>query len=274
MGISLNADWRQADTESEEDKLAASRAMEFSLGWFAEPIYLGDYPKCMKEVCKDRLPEFSELEKKMLMGSSDFFGLNSYSGNFAKAPKQPFQGIGYWEDIGVEWWHTDHNWERTDMGWPVVPWSLREILLYVQEKYNPAGGIVITENGCACESEDSAELDKRPGALVPCPWDSRRQNNLDATFDDSERVRFFRAHLSAVHAAVERGAKVWGYFAWSFLDNFEWAEGYEKRFGIVRVNFMTQERTIKSSGRFLASVFQAKCLEAPAKEEQYSGRTF
>ncbi|CAK9069553.1 unnamed protein product [Durusdinium trenchii] len=273
VGISLNADWRQADSEREEDLEAARRAMEFSLGWFAEPIYLGDYPKCMRESCGDRLPSFSASEKKKLFQSSDFFGLNSYSGNMAKAPPRPFEGTGYWEDIGVEWWHTDHQWARTDMDWPVVPWSLREILLYVQDRYKPMGGIIVTENGCACEPDISAELDERPGALLPRPWDGvRRATSSD--FEDPERVRFFRAHLSAVHAAIERKAQVKGYFAWSFLDNFEWAEGYGKRFGIVRVDFQTQERTIKSSGHFLARVFEANGLEAPAKEEQYPGRTF
>eukprot|EP00913_Durusdinium_trenchii_P015823 g14870.t1 len=168
----------------------------------------------------------------------------------AKAPPRPFEGTGYWEDIGVEWWHTDHQWARTDMDWPVVPWSLREILLYVQDRYKPMGGIIVTENGCACEPDISAELDERPGALLPRPWDGvRRATSSD--FEDPERVRFFRAHLSAVHAAIERKAQVKGYFAWSFLDNFEWAEGYGKRFGIVRVDFQTQDAALRENHQVL-----------------------
>lgn len=275
IGISLNADWRQPMESTSEDRRAARRAMDFSLGWFAQPVFHGDYPECMKETCGDRLPTFTPHESALLKGSSDFFGLNSYSANFAKVAQQPLEGSGYWNDIGVEWWHTDPDWERSDMGWPIVPWSLREILLFIQERYSPLGGIIITENGCACESEESADLDCRSDALTPVAWAGDvGRHQADMTFDDPERVRFFRALLSAVHAAISRGADVRGYFAWSFLDNFEWAEGYAKRFGIVRVDFPTQERMLKSSARFLANVFETSGLEAPCKEEQYAGRIF
>ncbi|CAE7244217.1 BGLU7 [Symbiodinium sp. KB8] len=275
IGISLNADWRQPMESTSEDRRAARRAMDFSLGWFAQPVFHGDYPECMKETCGDRLPTFTPHESALLKGSSDFFGLNSYSANFAKVAQQPLEGSGYWNDIGVEWWHTDPDWERSDMGWPIVPWSLREILLFIQERYSPLGGIIITENGCACESEESADLDCRSDALTPVAWAGDvGRHQADMTFDDPERVRFFRAHLSAVHAAISRGADVRGYFAWSFLDNFEWAEGYAKRFGIVRVDFPTQERMLKSSARFLANVFETSGLEAPCKEEQYAGKFY
>ncbi|CAE7035900.1 BGLU4 [Symbiodinium sp. CCMP2456] len=267
IGISLNADWRQPMESTYEDRRAARRAMDFSLGWFAQPVFHGDYPECMKETCGDRLPTFTPDESALLKGSSDFFGLNSYSANFAKVAQQPLEGSGYWNDIGVEWWHTDPDWDKSDMGWPIVPWSLREILLFIQELYSPLGGIIITENGCACESEESADLDCRSDALTPVARAGGvGRQQADLIFDDPERVRFFRAHLSAVHAAISRGADVRGYFAWSFLDNFEWAEGYAKRFGIVRVDFPTQERMLKSSARFLANVFEASGLEAPCKE--------
>ncbi|CAE7652373.1 BGL1B [Symbiodinium pilosum] len=275
IGISLNADWRQPMESTREDRRAAERAMDFSLGWFAEPVFHGDYPKCMRETCGERLPAFTPAESALLKGSSDFFGLNSYSANFAKAAQHPTEGSGYWSDIGVEWWHTDQDWDRTDMGWPIVPWSLREILLHIQERYRPVGGIFITENGCACESEESAELDRRSDALVPTAWAGgeiwRPESGM--VFDDPERVRFFRAHLSAVHAAISRGADVRGYFAWSLLDNFEWAEGYAKRFGIVRVDFPTQERMLKSSARFLAAVFKASSeLVGKVQDAQRHGR--
>ncbi|CAK0843113.1 unnamed protein product [Prorocentrum cordatum] len=96
----------------------------------ARPVYDGDYPACMRCACGDRLPTFTDEERELLKGSSDFFGLNSYSSNMA-SPGRP-RGPGYWEDIGVEWWHVDRGWERTDMGWPVVPWGFRELLLYIQ----------------------------------------------------------------------------------------------------------------------------------------------
>merc|ERR1719223_1996524 len=106
------------------------------------------------------------------------------------------------------------------------------------------------------EPDEGSKLDEGPGALEPRPRDEgpRLPDDLETeTWDDPQRERFLRAHLSAVHAAMADGADVRGYFAWSLLDNFEWAYGYTKRFGIVRVNYATQQRTIKASGRFLST---------------------
>lgn len=275
IGISLNADFRQPrDISSVEDAHAALRAMEFSLGWFAEPVHFGAYPACMRSACGDRLPRFTAEESELLRGSSDFFGLNSYSANLAAACHRPLGGGGYWEDIGVEWWHRDPDWEKTDMDWPIVPWAFRELLLYVQSCYEPRNGIYITENGCALEPESSVLHDQRPGALEPLAWAGEEEDPCWEALNDLQRVRFFRAHLSAVHAARSRGADVRGYFAWSLLDNFEWAEGYSKRFGLVRVDYKTQSRQVKASGHFLAGVFRDCSLMAPKKEEQYAGATF
>lgn len=286
IGIALNADWRQPrDPARQEDVTAARRAMEFSLGWFAHPVFFGDYPCCMRETCGDRLPKFTDEESDRLRGSSDFFGLNSYSTNFAAPLSKDLKGTGYWADIGVEWWHYDGDWEKTDMGWPIVPWGFRELLLYVHRAYRAPGGVVVTENGCACEPDASLELDKRPGALEPQPAAKSRPGERprrpgakkarwEDTFEDPQRVRFFRAHLSAVHAARAGGADVRGYFAWSLLDNFEWSFGYTKRFGIVRVDYATQKRTIKASGRFLAKVIAERGFQAPEASEQFAGGTF
>merc|ERR1712037_356301 len=114
------------------------------------------------------------------------------------------------------------------------------------------------------------ELDRRPGALEPKPFAGTVEDSLDdETFEDPARVRYFRAHLSAVHAALTQGVDVRGYFAWSLMDNFEWAEGYSKRFGLVRVDYATQKRTIKASGRFFSDVICRGGVDAPLKDEQY-----
>merc|ERR1711862_983417 len=99
------------------------------------------------------------------------------------------------------------------LGWSIVPWGLRDLLLYVQRRYSPPGGIIITENGCAHEPSGSAEQDRQPGALEPKPFDASTLNSEDwdhDTFEDPERVRFFKAHLSAVAAARAKGADVRG----------------------------------------------------------------
>mmetsp|Transcript_19540 Transcript_19540/g.53509 ORF Transcript_19540/g.53509 Transcript_19540/m.53509 type:complete len:603 (-) Transcript_19540:11-1819(-) len=282
IGITLNADWRQPwNPSNPADVIAAERAMDFSLGWFAHPVYFGHYPHWMRSNCGDRLPEFTPEESALLRGSSDFFGLNSYSSNFVCPPSKPLKGGGYWEDIDSECWHRDKEWETTDMDWPIVPWGLRELLLHVQRTYAPPGGIIITENGCAHEPAESDAGTVQPKSCVRVDpatreihFESPCEDLEGETFDDPERVRFFRAHLSAVHAAHAGGADVRGYFAWSLLDNFEWGEGYSKRFGIVRVDYETQKRTIKASGRFFASAIREGGFNAPPAQEQYPGTTF
>lgn len=286
IGIALNADWRQPrDASCSEDVSAARRALDFSLGWFADPVFFGDYPRSMREACGDRLPNFTPEEQLLLRGSSDFFGINSYSSNFATPAQKPLGGTGYWADIGVEWWHVDPGWAKTDMGWPIVPWGFRELLLHVHRCYRAPHGIIVTENGCALEPEASLDLDNLPGALKPRHVVATRRSDertmrrlqrtrMHLTFDDPQRVRFFRAHLSAVHAARANGANVRGYFAWSLLDNFEWSFGYSKRFGIVRVDYRTQRRTIKASARFLARVIADRGFDAAPAEEQFPGATF
>lgn len=293
IGITLNSDWRQPfDPDDERDLQASQRSRDFFLGWFADPIYFGDYPASMRATCGARLPTFTPEEAALLKGSNDFFGLNSYSTMLAKAPDlsavddaagppttismwgKPQSG-GYFADEAVNLLK-DEGWETTDMGWQIVPWGLRQLLLYIQARYNPTGGIVITENGCAHEPEGTLLRDADPNAPVPKPMasDAKKEDFESETYEDKHRVRFFKAHLAAVHAARTHGADVRGYFAWSLVDNFEWGFGYKNRFGVVRVDYDTQKRTIKSSGRFIADVIRKGGFDAPPKSEQYGGCPF
>ncbi|NXY99536.1 family 1 glycosylhydrolase, partial [Streptomyces sp. BR123] len=128
---------------------------------------------------------------------------------------------------------------RTAMDWPVDPDGLHELLLRLRDDL-PDVPLVVTENGAAYE--DYAD----PSGQVK----------------DPERVAYLHAHLAAVHRAVEDGADVRGYFLWSLLDNFEWAYGYSKRFGIVHVDFPTQRRTFKSSAHWYADVITRGGLTA------------
>ena len=122
--------------------------------------------------------------------------------------------------------------ELTEMGWEVYPTGLYDLMSRVNRDYGPQS-IYITENGAAFHD---------------VPED-------DGQINDTKRLAYFKDHLTELHRAIEDGIPIDGYFAWSFMDNFEWAFGYTKRFGIVRVNYETQQRTVKQSGHWLKAVY-------------------
>jgi len=127
-----------------------------------------------------------------------------------------------------------HRHAHTEMGWEVWPQALADVLTWVTERYGRIP-LYVTENGAAFYDPPTAD-----GDVVPDPL----------------RVAYFRDHLRAVHRAIDAGADVRGYFAWSLFDNFEWSLGYAKRFGIVHVDFETQRRTPKESARYYAEVIR------------------
>lgn len=203
IGITLNSDWAIAEPQSGADGLAAvQRYLDFNLGWFADPIWKGDYPSIMREVVGDRLPIFTDEEKLALTGSADFFGLNHYSTHIVSALHEDSgidNGPSFWADEAIDK-RPDPRWPRTDMGWSVVPDGLRAVLGYIHRTYSPSGGILVTENGLAAPEAD-----------------------LNEALTDTSRVDFYSGYISAVHDALEEGVDVRGYFLWSLLDNFEWA---------------------------------------------------
>jgi beta-glucosidase len=147
-------------------------------------------------------------------------------------PPLDFLGVNYYTREVVEGPPADA--ERTAMGWEVYPDGLTELLLRLHREYGPLE-LLVTENGAAYHD-------------VAGP---------DGAVDDRDRVRYLERHLAAAADAVEVGVPLGGYFVWSLLDNFEWAEGYGKRFGIVRVDYDTQRRTVKASGRRYSELARA-----------------
>ena len=135
-------------------------------------------------------------------------------------------------------WANQRGLPRTGMGWEVQPEGLTRILARVARDYAPQIALYVTENGVAYDDVADA----------------------DGQVHDTERADFVRAHLNAVLDAVEAGVDVHGYFYWSLMDNYEWAWGYAKRFGVVRVDYDTQQRTIKQSGREYARIIAARAL--------------
>jgi beta-glucosidase len=203
--------------------------LEFYVGWFADPIYFGDYPDVMRRQVGDRLPVFEPEDHFLIQDSTDFFGLNHYTTHYAARPKpgqvaemDVFSNVGIAEDQDVVL-SSDPKWEQTKMGWNIVPWGCRKLLHWLDQRYHQPE-IVVTENGAA--------------------FDDRL---VDGRVDDSRRVDFLRAYLGAIHQAIDEGVDVTGYFLWSFMDNFEWARGYSCRFGIHYVDFDTLERIPKKS---------------------------
>jgi beta-glucosidase len=238
IGITNNGDWREPLTNSTENRNAAQRALEFFLGWFADPIYLGDYPTSMRERVKDRLPEFTDDQKQLIQGSTDFFGLNHYTTMYAAEGGDEIQKTSVYGNGGLSEdqqviLSLDPAWKLTEMQWAIVPRGCQRLLEWIDQRYKHPE-IVITENGAAFN--DQKYMDK---------------------VNDLARIDFFAGYLEAIHRAISNGVNVSGYFAWSLLDNFEWASGYSKRFGLHYVDFKTQERIPKASAEWYASVIAA-----------------
>ncbi|CAJ1450750.1 unnamed protein product [Effrenium voratum] len=238
MGMTMNMDWKEP--MSPQDLDAQRRALDWQLGWFADPIYKGDYPASMRKRCGSRLPEFTAEERALVQGSSDFFGLNHYSTDFV-SEEGTSDGENYFSDQAVKN-TSDPRWLRTDMGWDVVPWGFERLLTWIHQTYAPPGGILVTENGCAIRETCEADA-----------------------LNDTFRVEYLQGYLAQMHKAMANGADVRGYLVWSFMDNFEWAFGFSKRFGIVRVDFGSQERLVKASARLMESLAKENKLKVPSR---------
>lgn len=242
IGIANNCDWREAKTDSIGDRAAATRALEFFLGWFADPVYLGNYPESMHIRLGERLPAFSDRERALIKDSSDFFGLNHYTTMLAENVESNSRlrnnvrgngGISQDQQVLL---HDDPGWEKTDMGWNIVPWGCRKLLEWVTARYDrPA--IYITENGCAISG-----------------------NSIEECIKDSRRIDFLTAYLKECKKAIDNGVDLRGYFVWSLLDNFEWEFGYKMRFGLHHVDFKTGQRMPRKSAGWYKTVIGKNSL--------------
>ncbi len=182
--------------------------------WWLDPVWLGRYPSQEWSDFGEDVPNVLDGDLELIGDRPDFMGLNLYSA----------QRVSATQNEGKPWMRSEAM--RTDFGWFVEPDIGYWIPLFCREMWNPPA-IYVTENGCAWEE----------GGL-----------------DDSWRTAYHREFLASLAQACQQGAPVKGYFAWSLLDNFEWAAGYSKRFGLVHVDFETQERTIKASGNWYSRV--------------------
>jgi len=241
ISLCNNCDWREPLTDSEADRQAAQRALEFFLAWFADPVFKGDYPAVMRARLGDRLPQFTDADIARLKGSADFFGLNHYSTMYAAdaATSKPVNTVqdnsGMAEDQGVIL-SSDPSWEKTEMQWNIVPWDFRKLLQWIDKRYD-SPNIYVTENGCA----------------TPDVLENRQVN-------DRKRIAFLDGYLNAAYEVLDNKINLKGYFVWSFMDNFEWAEGYSKRFGLHHVDFRSGQRIPKASAKWYAEVIKRNGL--------------
>ncbi|MDJ1130449.1 GH1 family beta-glucosidase [Streptomyces iconiensis] len=212
-------------SDSEEDTGAAGLYDLLTNRMFADPLLLGRYPD---EGLAAMLPGPVEDDLKVISEPLDWYGVNYYQPTLVGAPDPAgrggeFAGIGLPAELPFGIREIPGK-ERTGFGWAVVPEGLSETLRTFRDRYGDRlPPIMITENGCAY-----------PEAA-----------------DDARRIAFLDGHLRELHAAVAEGIDVRGYFVWSLMDNFEWAEGYSQRFGLVHVDYTTLERTPKDSFRWL-----------------------
>jgi len=220
IGITLNIDWSVPFNNTPEDHAAAERHLVFQTGWFGDPVYFGDYPDIMKHLVGNRLPTFTEGEKLLLRGSHDFFGLNHYTSVYAQNDPNPPKNQGWGADQAAKITQVRNGVPigiPADSPWLyVVPSGMREILHWVARRYEN-DDIYITENGCDVPNESALPLDQ--------------------ALNDTFRINYYNGYIAEMSRAIDEGVKVKAYFAWSLMDNFEWANGYAKRFGIHYVDY-------------------------------------
>ena len=223
IGVAPTGSVAYPSTDSSEDVAAAKKLYfgapdledwAWSVAWWSDPIVLGKYPEDGLKKYERFLPEITDDDLKLISQPIDFYGQNIYNGYEVRAG----------EDGEPEAVMRYDGFPRTAIGWPITPEALYWGPKFLYERYKLP--FYITENGISC-----------------CDVVS-----LDGKVHDPERTDFTERYLLALEKAKKDGADIRGYFHWSLLDNFEWADGYKERFGLVYVDYRTQERIIKDSG--------------------------
>jgi len=208
----------------EAEKNAVARFDAVWNGAFLDPLFNGSYPAA---IAAEMAPLIVDDDLQTIKQPVDFLGVNYYAPAYVAEAAQSLFGAWFGAvPAGTRF---------TAMGWPIDAGGLTEILITLRDRYGDPE-LYVTENGACYDDQVSA----------------------DGTVHDEERAAFLREHLAAARAAIAAGVRLRGYFVWSLLDNFEWSEGYSRRFGIVRVDFKSQRRTPKASFAFLADTIRKR----------------
>ncbi|MFN8223605.1 MAG: GH1 family beta-glucosidase [Gaiellales bacterium] len=225
VGITLNLQPVYAAGDTEGDLAAVAYVDGYFNRWYLDPLYRGEYPADMLELYGADAPEVRDGDFARITVPTDYLGINYYSRHLVGQGTSPTSPRYLREPAS----------DYTAMDWEVYPRGLTDLLVRLHRDYAPPA-LQVTENGAAYDDPEPA------GGFV----------------EDPERVAYFASHVAALGDAIEECVPVTAYYAWSLLDNFEWAFGYERRFGIVHVDFETLERTPKASFRFLRDLLAAQ----------------
>ncbi len=236
VGITLNLTQSRPASSRPEDERAARYHDAHQNRWFLDPIFGRGYPDELSALYGDRMPSIQAGDLETAAVPIDFLGVNYYSPLYARAPH-----AGETDEVGFTLLSTDElhaiGLQTTEIGKPITgAQPFAELLVHLGETYQPRA-IYITENGAAMPEDVG-----------------------DGSVHDPLRVAYLEDHIGAVREAIDAGAPVRGYFVWSFMDNFEWAWGFSMRFGLVRVDYATLQRTVKDSGYWYRDVVQRNGL--------------
>ncbi len=218
IGITLNLNPVYPATDNIEDMNAAKRFEQYHNRWFLDPVLKGEYPEEILEWYQKRvvLPDTLKEDLEIISTPVDFLGINNYFSSYIK--------------------NSESNWpvhfeaamtgkDKTSIGWEIYPVGMYDLLMFLHKNYKGTK-LIITENGAAFD--DSV--------------------NSSGKVEDKKRLGYLNGYIEQVHRAIQDGVNLKGYYVWSLMDNFEWAHGYTKRFGIVYVDYATGKRIIKESG--------------------------
>ncbi len=216
IGYAPNTGWLEPFSNKQEDIDACKRAMMWQKEWFMDPVFKGSYPETLITIFENHNAKLKleDGDLELISQPIDFMGINYYTGSLGRYKEG--EGLFEVEEIPLDY-------RKTDIGWPIYADGFYNVLTDLYETYGDVP-IYITENG-ACYNHEVE----------------------DGRVHDQERIDYLKQHLTSLHRAIESGVPIKGYIVWSLLDNFEWAFGYEKRFGIIHVNYRTFERTPKDS---------------------------
>lgn len=223
-GIVLNITPTYPATNTEQDIKAAQMADDYLNQWYFRPVLEGKYPDLLESLPTNNKPPVEQDDMAIINQPIDFLGINYYTrARFAHDAEKGYKELPVSDAV-----------EKTAMGWEVYPKGFSDVLRDLHQRYT-LPPMYICENGAA--TDDKVE---------------------NGEVNDTQRVRYFQSHLNEVDACVRDGVDIRGYFAWSLMDNFEWAEGYAKRFGIVYVDYASQQRIKKDSAKAFAALIKSR----------------
>lgn len=228
IGLVVNIEPKYAATESAADAAAVKRAHAYMNEQYLDPALLGSYPPELREIFGEAWPEWPAEDYALIQQKLDFVGINYYTRSVTK------DAVSYPLNTGVV---RQPSGTYTETGWEVFPQGLTDTLTWFKQRYGDIP-MYVTENGAAFFDPPVAEPDASGERRVRDPL----------------RMDYLQKHISAIHDAIQAGCDIRGYMVWSLLDNLEWSLGYSKRFGVVHVNYATQDRTPKDSAKWYSKV--------------------